>query len=477
MTEFTDLGLIEPLLRAVSDEGYTQATPIQADAIPVLLQGHDVLGLAQTGTGKTAAFTLPILQRLFEAKKRVAAKAPRALILTPTRELALQIGDSFTTYGRHLPIRRTVIHGGVGQSPQVAALARGVEVLIATPGRLLDLMAQNHVRLDQVEIFVLDEADRMLDMGFIRDVRKVVAQLPKQRQTLLFSATMPDTVGELARSILTDSVRVEVAPQSTTVERIAQRVLFVHKADKRQLLANLMQDRGMERTIVFARTKHGADRVAEHLKKAGVPADAIHGDKSQSARIRALDSFRKGELRALVATDIAARGIDVDGVTHVVNFDLPNEPESYVHRIGRTARAGTEGVAVSFCDVEEVPYLRDIEKTIRQPVPADHDHAMHAADIAHLYASPPQKQGRGASKPQGQKPQGQRQGRPQGNGQPGGQRQGAPKQGAPKPAGQPRQDGPKGQGAASQGQGNKPKPAGQPNRRPQQGGGPRRSAA
>jgi ATP-dependent RNA helicase RhlE len=459
MTEFTGLGLIEPLLRAVADEGYQTATPIQADAIPVLLQGRDVLGLAQTGTGKTAAFTLPILQRLFEAKKRVAAKAPRALILTPTRELALQIGDSFTTYGRNLPIRRTVIHGGVGQSPQVAALTRGTEVLIATPGRLLDLMAQNHCRLDAVEIFVLDEADRMLDMGFIRDVRKVVAQLPKERQTLLFSATMPEAVGELARSILHDSVRIEVTPQSSTVERIAQRVLFVHKADKRRLLADLMQDCGMERCIVFARTKHGADRVAEHLKKAGVPADAIHGDKSQSARIRALDAFRGGDLRALVATDIAARGIDVDGVTHVVNFDLPNEPESYVHRIGRTARAGTEGVAVSFCDIEEVPYLRDIEKTIRQPLPIDADHLCHAADIAHAHANPPQKQGRSGPKPQGQRA-------------------------APRPGGQ-RQGGPKGQGASGKGPtgggggpDNPPRPPGQPNRRPRpSGGGSRRSAA
>ncbi len=387
MTEFSGLGLIEPLLRAVAEEGYQTATPIQAGAIPVLLEGRDVLGLAQTGTGKTAAFTLPILQRLFQAKKRVQSKAPRTLILTPTRELALQIGESFRTYGRHLPLRRTVIHGGVGQSPQVAALARGTEVLIATPGRLLDLMAQHQCVLDQIEIFVLDEADRMLDMGFIRDVRKVVAALPKQRQTLLFSATMPDGVVDLAHSILADPTRIEVAPQSTTVERIAQRVLFVERADKRRLLADLLADDAMERTIVFARTKHGADRIAEHLKKAGVPADAIHGDKSQSARVRALESFRGGELKALVATDIAARGIDIDGITHVINFDLPNEPESYVHRIGRTARAGTDGSAVSFCDAEEVAYLKAIEKTIRQPVPTDHDHPYHAAVVAALHAS------------------------------------------------------------------------------------------
>ncbi|SMH57243.1 DEAD/DEAH box helicase [Azospirillum agricola] len=404
MTEFSGLGLIEPLQRAVAEEGYSTATPIQAGAIPVLLQGRDVLGLAQTGTGKTAAFTLPILQRLFESKKRVAAKSPRTLILTPTRELALQIGDSFTTYGRHLPIRRTVIHGGVGQSPQIAALARGVEVLIATPGRLLDLMAQNHCKLDAVEVFVLDEADRMLDMGFIRDVRKVVAVLPKQRQTLLFSATMPDAVTELANSILTDAQRIEVTPQSTTVERINQRVLFVDRADKRRLLADLLLDSTVERTIVFARTKHGADRVAEHLKKAGIAADAIHGDKSQSARVRALESFRSGDLRALVATDIAARGIDVDGISHVINFDLPNEPESYVHRIGRTARAGTNGSAVSFCDHEEVGYLKDIEKTIRQPIPADHDHPYHAVEVAQIHASskpPPRPKAPGSNRNQG----------------------------------------------------------------------------
>ncbi|MBK3733244.1 DEAD/DEAH box helicase [Azospirillum brasilense] len=432
MTEFSGLGLIEPLLRAVAEEGYQTATPIQAGAIPVLLEGRDVLGLAQTGTGKTAAFTLPILQRLFQNKKRVQAKAPRTLILTPTRELALQIGESFRTYGRHLPIRRTVIHGGVGQSPQVAALARGTDVLVATPGRLLDLMAQKQCVLDQIEIFVLDEADRMLDMGFIRDVRKVVAVLPKQRQTLLFSATMPEAVVELAHSILTDAERIEVAPQSTTVERIAQRVLFVERADKRRLLADLLQEGAMERTIVFARTKHGADRIADHLKKAGVPADAIHGDKSQSARVRALESFRSGDLKALVATDIAARGIDIDGITHVINFDLPNEPESYVHRIGRTARAGTDGSAVSFCDAEEVAYLKAIEKTIRQPVPADHDHPYHASVVAAIHASsakppkPAPKQPRpGRGQPQQQQP---------GGGKPQGQRAQAPKAQGAKPS-------------------------------------------
>ena len=401
MTDFKDLGLIEPLLRAVEAEGYTTATPIQEQAIPALLQGRDVLGLAQTGTGKTAAFALPILQRLFENRRRLAGKTMRALVLTPTRELALQIRDGFTTYGGHLPIRCTVVHGGVGQMPQVHALARGTDVLVATPGRLLDLMAQKHAVLREVEVFVLDEADRMLDMGFIHDVRKVVAELPKQRQTLLFSATMPDAVAKLAASVLApDPLRIEVTPQATTVERIDQRVLFVERADKRRLLAELLGDTSITRTIVFARTKHGADRIAEHLKKAGVSADSIHGDKSQTARQKALDGFRAGEVRALVATDIAARGIDVDGVTHVINFDLPNEPESYVHRIGRTARAGSEGMALSFCDADEVAYLKAIEKTIRQPVPADHSHRYHAANVAQLHAAVQKKPGGGTPKPQ-----------------------------------------------------------------------------
>jgi ATP-dependent RNA helicase RhlE len=385
MTEFTNLGLAESLLRAVAAEGYSVATPIQALAIPPVLAGRDVLGLAQTGTGKTAAFALPILQRLSAEKKRAEPSAPRCLVLTPTRELALQIGACFTAYGRHLPLRLSVIHGGVGQNPQVATLARGVDILVATPGRLLDLMQQRHVRLDQVGIFVLDEADRMLDMGFIRDVRKVVATLPRERQTLFFSATMPDAVAELASGILRDFERVEVAPPATTVERIAQRVLFVDRDDKRNLLIELMRDQDLRRTIVFTRTKHGANRVAEHLRKAGIDAEAIHGNKSQSARQRALDGFKAGQLRALVATDIAARGIDIDDVTHVLNFELPNEPESYVHRIGRTARAGRDGIALSFCDAEEVEHLRAIEKAIRRPVPVDDLHPFHSAAVARLH--------------------------------------------------------------------------------------------
>ena len=389
MTEFTDLGLTEPLLRAVTAEGYRAPTPIQAGAIPHLLQGRDVLGLAQTGTGKTAAFALPILQRLTESGRRTPAGSARALILTPTRELAVQIEDGFATYGKHLPLRHAVIHGGVGFTPQYAALARGLDVLVATPGRLLDLMEQGRARLDAVEIFVLDEADRMLDMGFIRDVRRIIARLPRRRQTALFSATMPDAVVELVNGLLTAYERVEVTPPATTVERVDQRVLFVDKADKRSLLSELFRDEAVQRALVFARTKHGANRVAEHLQKAGVRAEAIHGNKSQPARQRALDAFRAGRLRALVATDIAARGIDVDDVSHVINFDLPNEPEGYVHRIGRTARAGRDGVALSFCDSDEVAYLKAIERTIRRPVPVEEAHPFHATSVARLHAAPP----------------------------------------------------------------------------------------
>ena len=386
---FSELGLIEPVLRAVASEGYTTPTPIQAATIPHLLAGRDVLGVAQTGTGKTAAFALPILHRLEESKKRPQPKSTRALILTPTRELAVQISEGFASYGRHLSQRRSVIFGGVGAHPQVQALHRGLDVLVATPGRLLDLMEQGHCRLDSVEIFVLDEADRMLDMGFIRDVRKIVARLPVKRQNLLFSATMPDDVADLAKGLMAaDHARIEVAPPSTTAERIAQKVHFVDRGDKRDLLLKILNDKGVNRAIVFTRTKHGANRVAEQLQKAGVTADAIHGNKSQSARQRALNDFKDGRVRALVATDIAARGIDVDGITHVINFELPNEPESYVHRIGRTARAGADGIAVSLCDAEEVAYLKAIERITRTQVPVDHEHDWHAEGVARLYAQP-----------------------------------------------------------------------------------------
>jgi ATP-dependent RNA helicase RhlE len=382
MTTFTDLKLSAPLLQALATEGYETPTPIQAQAIPALLEGRDLLGIAQTGTGKTAAFALPLLQRLTSTDRRAAPRSVRALILTPTRELCVQVLDSFRSYGRHLRLSRVAIYGGVSQGPQVQALSRGVDVLVATPGRLLDLMNQGQVKFDGLEAFVLDEADRMLDMGFILPVKRIVAKLPAQRQTLMFSATMPQAVQGLVASLLKEPVRVEVTPVATTAERIAQRVLFVEKANKRPLLEKLLGDQSISRALVFTRTKHGANKVAESLARAGVRADAIHGNKSQNARQKALNDFRNGKVRVLVATDIAARGIDVDGVTHVINFDLPNEPESYVHRIGRTARAGNEGIAISFCDGEERAFLRDIEKTIRQPVPVDADHPFHAAHIA-----------------------------------------------------------------------------------------------
>jgi ATP-dependent RNA helicase RhlE len=340
-------------------------TPIQARAIPELLSGRDVLGIAQTGTGKTAAFALPILHQLSPRRGNDGRRGPRALILAPTRELAIQIGDEFGAYGTHLHLRRAVIIGGVSQKSQVAALVRGVDILIATPGRLLDLMGQRRVGLEAVEFLVLDEADRMLDMGFVRDVRKIVAALPRTRQSLLFSATMPGEVARLSGEILAQPVRIEVTPQATPIERLEQRVYHVDGAGKRALLASLLADPAMSRVLVFARTKHRANRVAQHLGKCGVAAEAIHGNKSQGARQRALKRFRDGEARVLVATDIAARGIDVDGVSHVINFELPNQPESYVHRIGRTARAGAGGVAVSFCDPTERQYLSDIERLIR----------------------------------------------------------------------------------------------------------------
>jgi ATP-dependent RNA helicase RhlE len=374
---FAELDLIEPIQRAVRAENYTTPTPIQSQAIPHLLTGRDLLGVAQTGTGKTAAFALPMLQRLAAdaAKKPAGPRFTRSLILTPTRELAIQIADSFRAYGKHLGLRGTVVYGGVGQKPQVDALARGVDILVATPGRLLDLMNQGFLRLDKIEIFVLDEADRMLDMGFIHDIRKIIAKLPKERQTLFFSATMPPDIARLAASILRDPVEVAVTPVASTVERIDQRVLFVDRANKRALLAELLKDKAIDRVLVFSRTKHGANKVAEDLAKRHISAEAIHGNKSQSARQRALENFRAGKIRVLVATDIAARGIDIDGITHVINFDLPNVPESYVHRIGRTARAGADGIAISFCDSEERAFLRDIEKLIKQRVPVVGDHA------------------------------------------------------------------------------------------------------
>jgi ATP-dependent RNA helicase RhlE len=363
---FSELGLADSIQHALKARNHVIPTPIQARAIPELLAGRDMLGIAQTGTGKTAAFALPILHQLSQRRGNNKPRSPRALILAPTRELAIQIGDEFHAYGKHLHLRQTVIVGGVSQKPQVNALFRGVEILIATPGRLLDLMGQRRLSLEAVEFFVLDEGDRMLDMGFVRDVRKIVSALPKTRQSLLFSATMPDEVARLSGEILVDPVRVEVTPQATPIERLEQSIYLVDSAGKRALLASILGDPALSRVIVFTRTKHRANRVAEHLGKCGVAAEAIHGNKTQGARQRALKRFRAGEARVLVATDIAARGIDVDGVSHVINYELPNEPESYIHRIGRTARAGAGGVALSFCDPTERGYLRGIERLIRR---------------------------------------------------------------------------------------------------------------
>ena len=365
---FDSLGLAEPLQLALKAENYLTPTPIQVQAIPILTQGKDLLGVAETGTGKTAAFALPLLHNLFlDATPRIP-NTPRALILAPTRELAGQIAERVNAYGRHLKLRSAVIFGGVGQGAQVKALRAGVDILIATPGRLLDLCSQRLVRLDKVSILVLDEADRMLDMGFIHDVRKIVALCPKKRQTLLFSATMPPTISKLAHDILNEPVRVDISPVKVTVDRIEQRVYFVSANDKRTVLTDLVKDKATGQAIVFTRTKRGADRVCRHLVQEGVDAVALHGNKAQNARVRALDSFRSGRVRILVATDIAARGIDVPGISHVINFELPNEPESYVHRIGRTARAGAQGIALSLCDPSERAYLRAIERLMRTDV-------------------------------------------------------------------------------------------------------------
>ena len=363
---FSELGVSAPLVRALVEEGYQVPTPIQKQAIPSLMQGRDLLGCAQTGTGKTAAFVLPMLERLGKTPR---SGKIRALVLTPTRELALQIDERANAYGRHVAIRHTVVYGGVGQRPQERALAERPDLLVATPGRLLDLMSQGFVKLDGVEIFVLDEADRMLDMGFIHDVRRVIAALPSRRQTLLFSATMPGDIAALAARILHDPVRVAVTPEVTTADGVAQSVYFVAKSDKRSLLERVLTSEGVERTLVFTRTKHGANRVVKQLVQAGIEAAAIHGNKSQGARERALGDFRNGRVPVLVATDIAARGIDVEAITHVVNFDLPNVPESYVHRIGRTGRAGATGTAISLCDPDERIFLRDIERLIKKKIP------------------------------------------------------------------------------------------------------------
>ena len=372
---FEKLNLIEPIYRALKTEGYTKPTPIQEQAIPILLERGDLLGCAQTGTGKTAAFAIPILQLLHNDELYV--KGPqgiKALILTPTRELAIQIGESFTAYGKHLKIKHTVIFGGVSQQSQTNALRAGVDILIATPGRLLDLMNQRFVKLDHLKMLVLDEADRMLDMGFIHDVKKIIARVPAKRQTIFFSATMPPEISILANTILTNPKRVEVTPVASTANTIQQAIYFVAKGDKRKLLHHLLQDRSINTALVFTRTKHGADRVAKDLNAAGIKAEAIHGNKSQSARQRALSNFKAQTTRVLVATDIAARGIDIDELSHVFNFELPNVPETYVHRIGRTGRAGASGISISFCDEEEKDFLKDIQKLIGKTIPVVTDH-------------------------------------------------------------------------------------------------------
>jgi ATP-dependent RNA helicase RhlE len=400
LTSFNDFGLAEPILRALAEEKYVTPTPIQDQTIPTALQGRDVIGIAQTGTGKTAAFALPILNHLFNKRQRPGQKSCRVLVLSPTRELSSQIADSFRVYGRHIrPLAIELAIGGVPINRQVRGLARGAEVLVATPGRLLDLVHQRALRLDQIEVLVLDEADRMLDMGFIHDIKKIVAMLPKARQTLFFSATMPQEITRLADAMLRDPARVAVTPQATTVERIEQRVILTDKASKASLLVEVLKTEKTDRVLVFTRTKHGADKVVRGLQKAGHAAEAIHGNKSQNQRERVLAAFRNGKLRTLIATDIAARGIDVDGVSHVVNYDLPNIPESYVHRIGRTARAGADGVAISFCDHEERAYLRDIERLIRMSIPSTDRRT--GKPVAHStgHAAPQQAEARHGGRP------------------------------------------------------------------------------
>ena len=371
MTQFSELGLAAPLLKALAAEGYERPTPIQAQAIPSVMAGRDLLGIAQTGTGKTAAFALPILHRLAADRRPAPPRGCRALILSPTRELASQIAESFRAYGRHLGFTVTVIFGGAKYGPQIRTLAGGVDILVATPGRLIDHLSERHARLSDTEIFVLDEADQMLDLGFLQPIRRIVSYLPKARQNLFFSATMPTEIGKLAGELLVDPTKVSVAPAATTVERISQRLIFVEAERKRELLAELFADPALSRTIVFTRTKRGADRVAKSLTAAGVPAASIHGDKTQPQREKALAAFKAGATRALVATDIAARGIDIDAVSHVVNFELPHVPESYVHRIGRTARAGATGQAISLCADDERPLVRDIQKLTRQTIPSE----------------------------------------------------------------------------------------------------------
>jgi len=386
---FNNLQLIEPVLQALSNEGYTTPTPIQEKSIPVILQKRDLLGCAQTGTGKTAAFVIPILQLMHENRLQLQEKRHKiqALILTPTRELAIQIGESIRAYGKFLPLRHHVIFGGVSQHSQVQAIRNGIDILVATRGRLLDLMQQRHIYLNEIQFFVLDEADRMLDMGFVRDVKRIIGALPEKRQTLFFSATMPTEIKQLANILLTDPVKVEVTPPASTVDLIKQSVYFVEKQNKQMLLVHLLQNKSIESALVFTQMKHAADKLTRYLNNAGIYTEAIHGNKAQNARQAALSNFKNKRTRVLVATDIAARGIDIDDLTHVVNFELPNVPETYVHRIGRTGRAGASGVALSFCDWSEKIFLSDIEKLIKKPIPVEKSHMY---DVAIMHNAPQQ---------------------------------------------------------------------------------------
>ncbi len=422
---FAQFELQEPIFRAINEAGYLNPTPIQTQSIPALMQGRDLLGCAQTGTGKTAAFALPILNRLATQRRHLEHRQVRVLVLSPTRELALQIHESFHTYGKHLKLKTSVVFGGVSQNVQVKHLSGGVDILVATPGRLLDLIQQRFVQLSKLDVLVLDEADRMLDMGFINDIRKIEALIPKSRQTLLFSATMPREIQALAESLLKDPVRVQVAPVASTSRQIEQKVMFVERNKKRDALLHLLKDKTTERVIVFSRTKHGANRIVEYLADWNITADAIHGNKTQGARQKALMAFRTGKVRVLVATDIVARGIDVDGVTHVINFDIPNEPESYVHRIGRTGRAEATGRAVALCEGDERQFLRNIEKLIGLPIPVDKDHPFHsegAANARGLLSMP-----HGSGKYRGAKGGGGGRGRrPQGGGSSGRRSSGRP---------------------------------------------------
>ena len=401
--KFEELNLIDPLLKSLKKEGYENPTPIQEQAIPIILAGKDLLGCAQTGTGKTAAFALPILQLLHTAKKPAIHPIPiRVLILTPTRELAIQIEESFKVYGSFTGLKQLVIFGGVSQNPQTDSLKKGVDILVATPGRLLDLIQQKFINLHHLQIFVLDEADRMLDMGFVNDVKKIITKIPERRQTLFFSATMPQEIQKLADTILNKPEKVEVTPVSSTADTIEQQLFFVEKNDKRKLLQELLKDKSIKSALIFTRTKHGADKVAKDLNHNHILTEAIHGNKSQNARQRALTNFKEQKIRVLVATDIAARGIDVDSLSHVINYEIPNIPETYVHRIGRTGRAGATGIAFSFCDEEELAYLKDIEKLIGKKIPVNDTHNfmmfVNPAKLANPSAPAPKKANKPSSK-------------------------------------------------------------------------------